>query len=1785
MAFDFKTAVPVKEGDTGKAAGDFDFSTAKPVTLESSEQEKERGLWEKMITPIKEGISTLQKEYVAPAMEDAFKQGYDMQKEILREDLEEKVKKNPNYLRETYGKENFSLILPPGSKDDIDTVLSFADKTMEKAGAFGLGALEGATLKVAPTGLTQVGRKLAKEYPSQMAAGSFVGTLGTTLGIIYGLSAKTAWVVPKLLQKSKPLSLLYPRAADIMANVAQRTLIGSGVGLARATGEALGKGDLPTGEELLKEAAWTGAGFAPWGIVPGTEIGRTLGENALVSALKRGSAAAVAVGTGRAGTTFLRKGNITFQDLGNIMVDATIAGILQGYNAKQISQAKMTARHKNFAWRQGYQKGYQISLKKSLDKRVPLDKAKAIAETDGVLCGNLAIKSMTKNPYNIIRQLEKATKSIKQRAADLGVKIKPTKPVKRTGRDPHKTIAEMEQQVKKMGKELRPTDIVKPKPIKPPTPEAKGIVFRGMDKKGLKDSIIKDMGISFSRSKEVAGRFTPKEGKIEERVISKDAKLARPAVFREFLEESLNKQLRSIDKGKEMTPVEVRKDVIRQLREEGYDGADLSELSEITRETDIGFNTFRDEQEIFIINPDVIKTQQPPTPEAKLIEEAKKYKTAEAFVDFMRGSATQYRDYNPQLRAKYKIFEDSERISELGINPEKEITIYRGVVDTKTQEINDGDFVTVDRLSAESYAGKENVVSKKVKAKDLIVDSASEFNKDRPFELGAEFIYSDSKNKLEYLTDAQLTNIWEQAQEEKVIKKPKPKTQEEIRGLPKRAEKIIKDLRKEEATARQRKIAQDTLRVLTDKIKEYRHQVIPYEKGYLQEEYNELDFYFRGKEGMTLDVVAIELEIEGDMEARDYLNNLLEQRDSLRQEIKDTKAAYETRKKVTILKQRLSDIQQGIKTGQKLTAKEIKRTQEKVIKVLEIADLTAKDKAKFIRTIKNIQTRQQFEKNIPKIQERIIELVEKQQRRILKSQINKELKKTKVKKQAGKPVGKFTPEIQKALDVMRNANKVKVSEAQELLNRSLSKQPDEISVYDKIANQIFVVKAGVADVATMRNTLKGIIELKEKGRKANLLKGEQLKEEKEQAIKETIDIITGGKGKTWSKTSTIKEFQESKIRGRIAQFAKSQVGWQDLLDILSYNAPGTRGESFLNEFGDIFGEKIAEKKGTRVAFEEIRELGRKAFGFEKDSQFAERLMKDLQDTFTYTGTNVKGEKIFIEMNRTQVRKRYMEIQDPSLIEMITHEEGMAYTSDIIQAMERFLTKEDKAFVEAQMKFYKNYYKKVNKVYRDIYGVDLPFNEFYSPIAREGVETDIEGVTALMQEIKQRISTTTGSLKSRVSNFHKLKDQSDTTVLQKHIIDMEHFMAWSKKLKKIKSVFGNPDVKTAITLYYGNGMNRQLSSFLQDFTRGGIEAGKRVAGLDRIRGNFARSVLAIKPSIAIKQLTSFLAYMEAMPTIDFVSGQMDFWKHPIENSKILLGSEYMKARGQSVTRDLKTAMQSDEFQNFRGNPNFWNSLMLNIQLGDKGAILMGGWSLYKYNLKQGKTHEQALRAFEEFSDRTQQSGDLDQLSVIQRGGSWAKLFTMFKSAPQQYFRKELAAVKDIALKKGAYKSTKAWKTILIYHIILPGLFQFVANGFRWDDDDQRRAAILGPLNGIPLVGDGIEYLIRIVLGQMTWDLANPLLAPFKEIGGAFDALADMREEGISIEDMKRAISGILSVTGVTIGAPLESTFNMGFGLWKLGTGQTTTAKGLKELAGWSEWVIERKDEKKKRKIEF
>lgn len=133
-------------------------------------------------------------------------------------------------------------------------------------------------------------------------------------------------------------------------------------------------------------------------------------------------------------------------------------------------------------------------------------------------------------------------------------------------------------------------------------------VFRGSTGKGLAD--IEERGVSVSKSKEIADIFSKeRKGITSEHILDKNAKIANAGDFQDFLTNSVNKQIREMEAGRKFTNKDVQLDVIRQAKAEGYDVIDLSNLSDDLREVDIGFNTFGNEQELFIINQNVLKTK------------------------------------------------------------------------------------------------------------------------------------------------------------------------------------------------------------------------------------------------------------------------------------------------------------------------------------------------------------------------------------------------------------------------------------------------------------------------------------------------------------------------------------------------------------------------------------------------------------------------------------------------------------------------------------------------------------------------------------------------------------------------------------------------------------------------------------------------------------------------------------------------------------------------------------------------------------------------------------------------------------------------------------------------------------------------------------------------------------------------------------------------------------------------------------------------------------------------
>ena len=91
----------------------------------------------------------------------------------------------------------------------------------------------------------------------------------------------------------------------------------------------------------------------------------------------------------------------------------------------------------------------------------------------------------------------------------------------------------------------------------------------------------------------------------------------------------------------------------------------------------------------------------------------------------------------------------------------------------------------------------------------------------------------------------------------------------------------------------------------------------------------------------------------------------------------------------------LSTIRQAFRTAITAARKDVKSVQNAIIKALDDAKLRPEDKAKFIKKIKNTQTVKQLKKEAPKIEEKIIDLLEVDLKRSLRKKIKKAISRAK----------------------------------------------------------------------------------------------------------------------------------------------------------------------------------------------------------------------------------------------------------------------------------------------------------------------------------------------------------------------------------------------------------------------------------------------------------------------------------------------------------------------------------------------------------------------------------------------------------------------------------------------------------------------------------------------------------------------------------------------------------------------------------------------------------------------
>ncbi len=739
--------------------------------------------------------------------------------------------------------------------------------------------------------------------------------------------------------------------------------------------------------------------------------------------------------------------------------------------------------------------------------------------------------------------------------------------------------------------------------------------------------------------------------------------------------------------------------------------------------------------------------------------------------------------------------------------------------------------------------------------------------------------------------------------------------------------------------------------------------------------------------------------------------------------IDDMKRTGELKRLAQRIQDRETFVNRGSRKGEVETKRYIKEVQTKVADLITGSNLTLNDKGKFLRKLKNIQTVEQLNKVEPAIRARISELVSAQLVRSLRGEITKGIKRSKTTTQSGIRRGKLTAETQRELDFIKDVLKKDRLEGMVEASELAIKHSEDMT--PEIARKIDLLRmAGIKtmSIPELLHVADQVQTLLETGRTLNELRAFNRAEDLDRLRAGTLEALGGA-----AKGTKSVGVDETKAGNAVVRALSAVDNWlqgiDTMLDKLSiYDKTSTgRFDGFLNtRLGDPIHEaRQAKNYGMRIYSEEIQNNFYRIFGTKKRRDLTKIVNANKKASVKFEFTNADGVKVSRMLTPNQVYKKYMELQDPSLVD--TFSEGMGWTADATKIINDYMDSNPKlkAWADWQLDtFYPEYGQTIAPIYENRFNVPFPARPKYSPIRRTGINT-FDDTQSLLEDAYHRASTIPGSLKNRVANNNPLEFVDGDEIMVKHMVEMEHFKAFDPIVRDLRAVFGEPQIKAAMDERFGKSARRIVNRLIDEVARDGMNTAEMVTGLDRLRSNFTISVLGINPRVTILQLSSIPAFITEMPggsirgMYDFARYSADFWRNPIKNWQTLAKTEFMRARTSNMDRDIRTAMQTDTYKRFMaGDHSFKNQLMLNVTIGDKMGATFGGWAVYKSNLdaalKKGMSRADAEklaeRKFAAATRRTHQAGEPENLSVLQQtGGSIGKLFSMFLTAPNAYYR--------------------------------------------------------------------------------------------------------------------------------------------------------------------------------------
>lgn len=635
------------------------------------------------------------------------------------------------------------------------------------------------------------------------------------------------------------------------------------------------------------------------------------------------------------------------------------------------------------------------------------------------------------------------------------------------------------------------------------------------------------------------------------------------------------------------------------------------------------------------------------------------------------------------------------------------------------------------------------------------------------------------------------------------------------------------------------------------------------------------------------------------------------------------------------------------------------------------------------------------------------------------------------------------PATMNALEELRRvANLGPQSAADELQNRMLVDKPT--SPTDRIINEMLSIQAYARkDVSCQlfKQAYEDIHALRKAGREAKSL---------EKMIK---DYRT-----EQDKSEVLGAIKKNKKAGKLKQMYASWIAnWESFLDMVTDKETKEK-YSMLNLEADTITYTWQRRTDIMDGVKRIYGLGSN-----REVQNKMNALRNEKYTFTNYALVDKntnpgalkhtGEAFPEELNKLQIITAYIYAKNDNLMDRLLNQYGGQ-----LNDMFALLDKQDRALGDFLQKEAEKTYAQINSVFVKERGYDLPRVENYFPSKTERVESELDFLNAAAAMSKNPSFT-----KMRVSSaFVQMKLENPFGILFTHIDRAADYTFKAEKLNQIRRVFKSPVLKPAIIEQVGEDCYKRMLELIDQFSVTKPRLNYEMDKLgDWLTNNYVKGAIALKPTIAVKQLISAINYAENMPATQWVSGFTKAIMHPKETVAFMMsGDPYLKARYESgsMNEALARATADANALTARGKfLRFTDLLTINTRLGDVGAIMFGGKPYVDYLMQtKGMSKKEAFAEFRKSTLRSQQANTRSSLSTLQardmnfivRG-----LFA-FKNTPAQYARKIADAIYEY--QRGEISRAQLAKVVAIYGLFNSWMYSALTTlgllAWYYDDDD-------------------------------------------------------------------------------------------------------------------------------------